>query len=414
MIHPEIKSIRNIPIEKISFDQGIYPRASTNQEMVAAYADRLESTSPPPVKVAEYGDGRYLLLDGNHRVEACRKAGRKETEAEVIDADTRDIVRMGILAWSYNMDNRGVFITPDEVEKNVCRYFEAGLSIKDLSELSQRTERTIERWTKAIRKKKTEEKEQKVLELRREGKTQEEIEKATGVPQRTVSRIEKRSLAKNDILSETAKTPFITELDSAILSLNREIDSLIPGFKKIMEMIGTLPELMERAKKENEKAISAALSGFALLRKDSRINETLPLFLSSLDMIRSVSEESGLSPEERLEKWYIEIRKHEIFDGSTCKGAIKELVSRLRREKVVNIDDEIRKTYELYLDLDVTLLLNIDEKRILNTDHHRTFTTFARYFDVFRRVRQRKLGFPSLPSRPSPPLRRKQGADAHA
>lgn len=136
MIHPEIKSIRNIPIEKISFDQGIYPRASTNQEMVAAYADRLESTSPPPVKVAEYGDGRYLLLDGNHRVEACRKAGRKETEAEVIDADTRDIVRMGILAWSYNMDNRGVFITPDEVEKNVCRYFEAGLSIKDLSLLS--------------------------------------------------------------------------------------------------------------------------------------------------------------------------------------------------------------------------------------------------------------------------------------
>lgn len=69
-----------VHLDDIVYDAGIYPREKWNTATIARYADALEAGAQFPPIILEEGTNR--LLDGKHRLEAHKNAGRGEIEAE--------------------------------------------------------------------------------------------------------------------------------------------------------------------------------------------------------------------------------------------------------------------------------------------------------------------------------------------
>jgi len=203
---PEAVEEKLIPVEKVSVgSEEMYPRSGIDQDKVIEYYERLEFTEPPPVKAAPLGDGRYLLIDGNHRLSALRKAKREAVMAEVLDANGHDEGRMVALALYYNSGN-AIHLNVEEIKRIVrVLYGEFSYSVDSLAGLTSRRPRTIYDWTKDIREERRKEQEERVKELKEEGKTQEEISGIAGIPQRTVSDILNRSLADCAKTAKSAK-----------------------------------------------------------------------------------------------------------------------------------------------------------------------------------------------------------------
>lgn len=65
----------SVTLDQIVFDDSIYPRAKWSQATVDRYADALQGDAHFPPIILEAGTHR--LLDGKHRCEAYRAAGRK-------------------------------------------------------------------------------------------------------------------------------------------------------------------------------------------------------------------------------------------------------------------------------------------------------------------------------------------------
>jgi ParB-like chromosome segregation protein Spo0J len=73
-----------LDIAKIKIDGDTQPRMAIDQNVVAEYADLLESgTTFPPVQVVSDG-AVFWLVDGFHRYFAHRKLARKEINAQVV------------------------------------------------------------------------------------------------------------------------------------------------------------------------------------------------------------------------------------------------------------------------------------------------------------------------------------------
>jgi hypothetical protein len=80
---------KEILVNKIIQDQGIYPRFNTDTERVDLFSELLDcGTNLGSVKVVR-DDGFYVLLDGNHRLEAFRLQGRKKISAHIMHIEKR-------------------------------------------------------------------------------------------------------------------------------------------------------------------------------------------------------------------------------------------------------------------------------------------------------------------------------------
>ena len=89
-----------LPIEEITIDAGTQARAVIDEAIVDEYADQLtEGATFPPVTVFQDGSTTYLA-DGFHRLEAHRRAGRSEIEAEV-QSGTREDALWFALGYSF-------------------------------------------------------------------------------------------------------------------------------------------------------------------------------------------------------------------------------------------------------------------------------------------------------------------------
>ena len=88
---PDAKGTKQfLPIEEITIDAGTQARAVIDEAIVDEYADQLtEGATFPPVTVFQDGSTTYLA-DGFHRLEAHRRAGRREIEAEVQSGTRED------------------------------------------------------------------------------------------------------------------------------------------------------------------------------------------------------------------------------------------------------------------------------------------------------------------------------------
>ncbi|MCF6192415.1 MAG: ParB/RepB/Spo0J family partition protein, partial [Candidatus Hydrothermae bacterium] len=121
--------ILEIPLESITWDQGIYPREETHPDVVARYAEALEAGAQfPPILVAALPDGHYLILDGNHRLQAHRRVGRRVIEARVVDVDPEDRLELVVLAAKANMVH-GLPLSQEERRMVVQRLYRMGMTV---------------------------------------------------------------------------------------------------------------------------------------------------------------------------------------------------------------------------------------------------------------------------------------------
>ena len=191
-----------IEIDKVDFDESFWPRFHENREAIEQYADTLSNGQVlPAIIVKKKPNGRYLLIDGYHRLQANKSLGYKKIEAdieEMTDFEAR------ALPVSLNAGH-GVFLSNREKKEYILKQIKKGDDLKKWAEMARVPERTIRRWTEELRKKWDEEDRQRIVELRQQGKTQEEIAKEVNVSHPTVSRILNNSFVQNGQMAEMNK-----------------------------------------------------------------------------------------------------------------------------------------------------------------------------------------------------------------
>lgn len=85
-----------IPLFEIRVDGGTQSRAALSQAVIDEYAETIRDGSDfPPVTV--FHDGKeYWLADGFHRIEAYRKAGAIEIEADIRQGEKREAILFSV------------------------------------------------------------------------------------------------------------------------------------------------------------------------------------------------------------------------------------------------------------------------------------------------------------------------------
>ncbi len=91
--------LQNIPLSIISSD-GLQIRVAIDERTVTEYADAIHNGDKlPPVTVFHpIGDDCYFLADGFHRLEACRRLGRKTIKADIRSGSKSDALKFALSA----------------------------------------------------------------------------------------------------------------------------------------------------------------------------------------------------------------------------------------------------------------------------------------------------------------------------
>ena len=178
---------KEILINKIIQDQGIYPRFNTDTERVNLFSELLDcGTNLGPVKLVREG-GFYMLLDGNHRLEAFRLKGRKKISAHIMQVEKRHW-----RLWAARFNNvSSKPLSRKELHKTICDAWEID-GIRDTLEIAHElgcSERYVRGVLQPLRQGEKEKLKKKVLELRKEGLSEREIARKIGQPKTTVHRV---------------------------------------------------------------------------------------------------------------------------------------------------------------------------------------------------------------------------------
>ena len=161
-------------------------------DLIAQYADIFDAL--PPIEINQHNE----VIDGWHRYLAAKQANRTEIAYVVVETDGDD--DLADRMWESNL-RHGVQYTRDQRQTHGLKLHERGLAAKVIADRAGVGINTVYRWTKAYRDKVKQERDQAVIALAEEGKTQQEIADDLGIPQQTVSRI----VTQNPHLVEMSK-----------------------------------------------------------------------------------------------------------------------------------------------------------------------------------------------------------------
>ncbi len=84
---------QNIKISDIILDNRIYPRSSIDHKRVSMFEENMrDGFEFDPIHLEVHPDepGKYRILDGAHRFNACKGIGKKEITAEIIELNGKD------------------------------------------------------------------------------------------------------------------------------------------------------------------------------------------------------------------------------------------------------------------------------------------------------------------------------------
>jgi len=190
----KVKGIFEIHISQIEVIQGLLPRIYTHtiEEKIEEYKEAMEAGEQFPPIVVWDRNGHYWLIDGMHRLLACRRLGKEVIKAEVVEL--ADEVEARMLAIEKNMLH-GIPLSREEKKELARLLYADGVEIERLRRLFRISERTIYSWVEGIRRRaKDEGLRRQALELRRQGLSQREVAERLGVSQQVISKWERETL----------------------------------------------------------------------------------------------------------------------------------------------------------------------------------------------------------------------------
>ena len=182
-----------IPLDDVVLRDDLDPRLGDRDDLIAQYSDIFDAL--PPIEINQ----RNELIDGWHRVRAAKHA--KKTEIAYFVVETKDDEDLADKMWDANLKH-GVQYTRDQRQTHGLKLHERGLKAMEIAERAGVGVNTVYRWTKAQREKAKQERDQAVIVLAEEGKTQQQIADELDLPQKTVSNI---LLSQNPQMVEMAK-----------------------------------------------------------------------------------------------------------------------------------------------------------------------------------------------------------------
>ncbi|MBW2545548.1 MAG: hypothetical protein JRD43_08915 [Deltaproteobacteria bacterium] len=271
-----MEQIIEVPLNKITQDQGIYPRFHTDIKRIDLFTELLNcGTSFPPIKVVRE-NGYYILLDGTHRLEMYKKTDRKSIKAQVWDIPKH---HRRLAAARFN-NNSSQPLKAEELQKAIRDAYEID-EIKDTAEIAHEigcSDRYIRRVLKPLKDRAREEVENRVKRLRDEGVSQREVAKEVEITRDIVRNIEK----KNNV-GENGTVPFSptpTKIENNIAETPAEI-------KEITEIKNIEDVQAVRVEKKVEPAIPDSpdsLGGRELEQWEKEILKTLVLVKAGWDV----------------------------------------------------------------------------------------------------------------------------------
>jgi ParB-like chromosome segregation protein Spo0J len=179
--------IVELEIKDLVVPQGLLPRVLTGtvEEKVEEYKEMLEQgVEFDPIIVWKRPDGQYWIVDGVHRTEAHKRAGRTTIKAKIVEL--KDELEYRIEAIKANLKH-GLPLQKEEKILLAQTLYKLGVQTAELKKLFGVAERTLYYWLEPVKEKEKEELKQKALELRKQGLTQEEVAERLGVSQQTIS-----------------------------------------------------------------------------------------------------------------------------------------------------------------------------------------------------------------------------------
>jgi len=180
--------IVELEIKDIEVPQGLLPRVLTGtvEEKVEEYKELIEEgVEFDPILVWEREDGRYWVIDGVHRIEAHKRAGKERIKAKLVKC--KDELDYRIKAIQANLKH-GLALAKGESPILAQTLYKQGLSEEEIKKVFGVKDRTVREWLKPVKEEEKREKIKKALELREKGYTQEQIAKELGVGQGTISK----------------------------------------------------------------------------------------------------------------------------------------------------------------------------------------------------------------------------------
>ncbi|MGB9866939.1 MAG: helix-turn-helix domain-containing protein [Bacillota bacterium] len=210
-----------IPIAEIELDPDLYPRKRRDDAAVAQ--QRLAIDRLPPIHVVRTASGKYLLVDGNHRLAAYQLEGRTAIKA-IVRTDLR--TRRDILVEAIRLNaSHGTQLSSKDKERLARRLF-GEYTVDELADLLSVSPRTVREWTKEERQLADFKRDLQILDHYLRGETPSQIGEILGIPKSTVEEVLARYSHEAGKLSEivriaTAKAT--TELEEKKKQLVHEI-----------------------------------------------------------------------------------------------------------------------------------------------------------------------------------------------
>jgi len=178
--------IVELEIKDLTIPQGLLPRVLTGtvEEKVEEYKEMLEQgVEFDPIVVWKRPDGQYWIVDGVHRTEAHKRAGRTTIKAKIVEL--KDELEYRIEAIKANLKH-GLPLRKEEKVILAQTLYKLGVQVAELKKLFGVSERTIYYWLESIKHQEKLELKKKALELKEQGMSLREIADRLGVPKSTV------------------------------------------------------------------------------------------------------------------------------------------------------------------------------------------------------------------------------------
>jgi len=132
---------KKVKIKDIVFDKELYPRENYSWQKALEYSDGMKLRSKFPRIALALNNNKLYLLDGKHRIEACKLLKITEIDAEIYTGLSRS--EMFKLAIKANTAH-GLGLSAFDKRRCAIRLIEMGLGNKEVSNLVQVAEDKLE------------------------------------------------------------------------------------------------------------------------------------------------------------------------------------------------------------------------------------------------------------------------------